>query len=360
MKRLLMTADTVGGVWTYALELARALRSHDFEVLLATMGQPVSASQRGELQTLENVHLIESAFRLEWMHEPWEDVAAAGSWLLDVRDRYQPDLVHLNGYAHGSLPWGLPVLVVGHSCVFSWWKAVHGSSPPSAWNRYREEVTRGLAYATHVVAPTHAMLQSLREIYGAFERATVIPNGRSDPRFAAAPKVPLVFSAGRLWDEAKNAAALVSVAPAVKWPISLAGQTGFVPAGKKHSVHYLGHLSSDDLAVWMSRASIFASPARYEPFGLSILEAASSGCALVLGDIESLRELWDGAALFVPPDDHAKLEKTLNELTGDPDLLQRMRSLAQERSQRFTAKRMAENYTELYSALCNSSSFITR
>ncbi len=31
-------------------------------------------------------------------------------------------------------------------------------------------------------------------------------------------------------------------------------------------------------------------PARYEPFGLSVLEAALSGCALVLGDIPSLRE----------------------------------------------------------------------
>ena len=57
------------------------------------------------------------------------------------------------------------------------------------------------------------------------------------------------------------------------------------------------------IADWYARASIYALPARYEPFGLSALEAALSGCALVLGDIPSLREVWGDAALFVAPDD---------------------------------------------------------
>ena len=54
-------------------------------------------------------------------------------------------------------------------------------------------------------------------------------------------------------------------------------------------------------------AAIYALPARYEPFRLEVLEAAAPGCALVLGDIASLRELWDGAALFVAPDDDRAL-----------------------------------------------------
>ena len=36
--RVLMTADTVGGVWTYALDLARKLAGRGCEVTLATMG----------------------------------------------------------------------------------------------------------------------------------------------------------------------------------------------------------------------------------------------------------------------------------------------------------------------------------
>ena len=38
-RRILMTADTIGGVWSYALELAQGLARHGVEVALATMGR---------------------------------------------------------------------------------------------------------------------------------------------------------------------------------------------------------------------------------------------------------------------------------------------------------------------------------
>src|SRR5437870_5182103 len=54
-KRILMTADTVGGVWCYATELIRALEPYGIEVLLATMGRPVSKCQAEEIADLTNV-----------------------------------------------------------------------------------------------------------------------------------------------------------------------------------------------------------------------------------------------------------------------------------------------------------------
>ncbi len=77
------------------------------------------------------------------------------------------------------------------------------------------------------------------------------------------------------------------------------------------------------MAGWLGRASIFALPARYEPFGLLPLEAALSGCALVLGDIPSLREVWGDAAWFVPPDDRDALTAAIGSLIASPRLLQR-------------------------------------
>ena len=61
----------------------------------------------------------------------------------------------------------------------------------------------------------------------------------------------------------------------------------------------------------IARAAIYALPAHYEPFGLSILEAAMSGCALVLGDIPSLREIWGDAAVFVHPDNRDAVARCL-------------------------------------------------
>src|SRR5215212_1492795 len=112
--KLLMTTDTVGGVWTYALDLAAALEPHGVEVTLATMGAAMSAQQRRDVAKRPNVDVRESTFKLEWMHEPEQKLA--------------PDVVHLNGYAHGSLPFRAPVAVVAHSCVLSWWRAVKGET----------------------------------------------------------------------------------------------------------------------------------------------------------------------------------------------------------------------------------------
>jgi hypothetical protein len=89
--RILMTADTVGGVWTYALELARALKPHGVDLAIATMGAPISADQRHAAIRLHNVELFESRFKLEWMDEPWADVARAAEWLLHLEAKIQPE-----------------------------------------------------------------------------------------------------------------------------------------------------------------------------------------------------------------------------------------------------------------------------
>jgi glycosyltransferase involved in cell wall biosynthesis len=345
-------------VWTYALELARGLASSGVEVLLATMGAPLSASQREEIESTANVRVAESGYKLEWMDDPWDDVRRSGEWLLDLERDFRPDVVHLNGYAHGSLPWSAPTLVGGHSCVLSWWRAVKGEPAPASWDRYRQAVTDGLRDADLVVAPTAAMLSALAHDYGPLPPSRVIPNGRDAAPFRAAAaagraKEPIILAAGRLWDEAKNVAALGRVAPRLAWPVYVAGEdqhpngTAAAPQG----VRMLGKLPPAELAGWLGRAAIYALPARYEPFGLSALEAAFAGCALVLGDIPSLREVWGDAAAFVPPDDAEALRATLTALADDGARRQALAERAQGRARRYTPRAMADGYFDAYRGL---------
>ena len=265
------------------------------------------------------LQLFTAPYKLEWMEHPWEDVAAAGEWLLEIERRVLPDVVHLNGYAHAALPWRAPVLVAGHSCVLSWWEAVKGEPAPARWDRYRREVARGLAAADMIVAPTRAMMESLERHYGPLRAGRVIPNGRDPSRFHPAEKQPLVFAAGRMWDEAKNLTALDAAARRLAWPVFVAGETARPAAAAR----LLGRLSAACVAEWLSRAAIYALPARYEPFGLSALEAALSGCALVLGDIPSLREVWGDAACFTPPGDPDALHRAIAALIGNPECVRR-------------------------------------
>ncbi|MGK3959359.1 glycosyltransferase family 4 protein [Sorangium sp. So ce118] len=355
---VLMTADTVGGVFSYAVELARALAEHGVRTSLATMGGPLSAAQREAVGRVPGLALFESSFRLEWMDDPWDDVARAGEWLLDIEERVRPDVVHLNGYAHGALGFRAPKVVVAHSCVLSWWAAVLGGEAPPQYARYRREVANGLAGASAIVAPTQAMLDALRRHHGALSpfqraRAAVIPNAADPERFAPQPKEGFILAVGRLWDQAKNVAALGEVAPHLPWPIRVAGSDIHPGGGARPipSLEHLGVLSPAGVAAALARASIYAHPARYEPFGLSVLEAALSGCALVLGDIPSLREVWRDAALYVDPGDTGALRRALQSLIDDPGARRELASRARARAFDFAPRRMARGYLHLYGDL---------
>ena len=336
-----MTTDAVGGVWTYSHELAGALRDEDVEVVLAVLGPP----PREPVGDRHETHV--RAGRLEWQEDPWDDVAAAGKWLLDLAVEIRADVVHLNDYAHGALNWAMPSLVVGHSCVLSWWEAVRREEGPSERERYRAAVRAGLHGADDVVAPSAAMLGALRRLYDLGDRGGVIPNGLA-PRLEPLPKEPFVLGAGRLWDPAKALDALDGAARGLEWPVLVAGD-----AGGRQSEHAvaLGCLGRDELHAQMSRAAIFAHPARYEPFGLAPLEAGLAGCALVLGDLPSLREVWGGAATYVAPGDPAALRAQLDALIADRARREGLGAAARRQALTFGADRMARAYAGRYRSL---------
>ena len=98
----------------------------------------------------------------------------------------------------------------------------------------------------------------------------------------------------------------------------------------------------------MAEAEIFVSPARYEPFGLAILEAAAAGAALVLADLPSLRELWDGAACFVPSNDSAALRTVLQGLIEDEPARRSLQEAARHRACRYGPAPMVARYLEVY------------
>ncbi|HXR61361.1 MAG TPA: glycosyltransferase family 4 protein [Solirubrobacterales bacterium] len=369
--KVLISTDTIGGVLTYTTELAAALEAAGDEVVVATMGAPLRPAQRRRLPAC--VH--ESDFALEWMEDPWVDVAAAGEWLRELAQEERPDVVHLCSYAHGSVSFRAPKLLVAHSCVLSWWRAVHATEAPPSWNRYREETAAGLEAADAVVAPSQAMLTELERDHELDPgSATVIHNGSgtSGTRFPA-PHPPanpncikfptqqrgnlmqfagegrLVLGSGRFWDPAKNLAALDAAAEGLAWPVVVAGDLG--DGESPRHAEATGLLDGEELAALRRQASIYAAPAVYEPFGLGILEAARDGCALVLGDIPSLRELWGDAAIFVDPRDVGALHAVLACLIEAPQVRADLGERARRRAAAYSIERTAAAYRRLYQRL---------
>lgn len=359
-KTVLMTADAVSGVFTYATTLAGELARTGTMTHLALMGPPPKPEQLAAARAIPGLVVHESTHALEWMDEPWADVARAADWLRDLEKRVRPDIVHLSGSAHGAAGFAAPVMLVAHSCLLSWWEAVEGTSVPERYATYREAVRRGLRAADAVIVATQAMRAGLERHYGPLPRTAVVPNGLAVATAPRRERDRFVLAAGRAWDRGKNLEILARVAGKLPWPVKIAGATsspGDIAdrtegrAFARDNVELLGWLPPAELGALMDRAAIFAAPAKYEPFGLAVLEAALRGAALVLGDVPSARELWGDAAVFVRPDDESGWIEAVSALATDEARRHELAAAARLRAQLFTPARNAQAMRGLYDAI---------
>lgn len=364
---ILVTADTVGGVWTYTRELVTGLVRRDVKVTLVSFGDIPAAGQTRWIEQLQNqashgpgLTYHPTGFRLEWMQNCQSDMRASAEYLRELIREAKPDLLHFNQFYYGSLDCELPRLVVAHSDLVSWWIAVHGTEPPrTPWlTWYRDAVTRGLAQATAVIAPSRWMMEQVNRYYVAPRHVEVIHNGRTPTLFNAhMTKEARIVTVGRLWDRGKNAGLLLRTHMPV--PVLIVGrdrdpqgasETFAVEEGT--NIHLEPRQEEKQIAQTLGRSAIYAALSQYEPFGLAPLEAALSRCALVASDIPSFRELWDGAAIFFRNNDAESLRLALELLTADPALRTKYSNLAYDHARTaFSADGMVARYMDLYRGL---------
>lgn len=348
--RILMTADAVGGVWTYALELARGVGEAGGSTTLAVLGPDPSGGQRAQAEAIEGLELVETRLPLDWLASDPEEVLEAAAAVRALASGLDVELIHLNTPTLAACGgFDAPVIGVTHSCLATWWSAVRGGPMPEDFLWRCQLLGRGLAICDAVVAPSQAFAMATARAH-AIRRPHVVRNGRDPSVEVGGEREFCVVTAGRLWDDGKNVALLDEVAAHLPVPVYAIGPKNG-PMGEHAQLHHaisLGSMPSAQVAEHFARAAIFASPALYEPFGLSVLEAAQAGCALVLSDIGTFRELWDGAALFLPPRDPAAWTKALTDLLADPIAVQGLAARARARAARYTAERMTRAMLRTY------------
>lgn len=347
--RVLLTADSVGGVWQYALDLARALKPHRTDVTVAHLGPSPTCAQRVEAA---GVDVVETGLPLDWLVDGPAPIVAAAEALAARARNQEFHLVQVNTpVLAAALETDLPVVVAAHGCVSTWWRSARPNSPLDPAFAWHHEMARaGLLRATSVIAPTAAFAADVRQTYALDRDIHVVHNGRA---YRSLPRVtPRVaaFTAGRLWDAAKRTDLLDGVAARLSIPFRAAGPlTG--PHGEAvDPVHLvcLGTLDERAMAAELAARPVFVSAASFEPFGLAVLEAAQAGCALVLADTPGFRELWDGAACFVSGDDPDAYVAAIEALGTDPGARARAGEVAQARAARYSPEAMARDMAELH------------
>ena len=349
--RVLLTTDAVGGIWSYALDLADGLRRAGAAVLLAVFGPAPDPTQRRAAADAE-IDLVMLPQAPEWLAADGQAVAAAAAALAALARRWRADLLHLNSPALAAdAAFPCPVVAVHHSCVATWWAAVRGGPEPADFAWRTALTRRGFARVDAIAAPSAAFAATTAAAYGLPALPVVVRNGRSRaPRVAPLADAPRIFTAGRLWDEGKGVAALDRAAQAVRAPIVAAGPTRG-PNGSSLGCSHLvltGALAADVVRRYLAARPIYVAPARYEPFGLAVLEAAQAGCPLVLNDLPTFREMWGGAAVFVDAGDAAELSHALNRLSDNACARDELGAAARSRAQRYTLEAMVAGTRALY------------
>ncbi|HEY0911525.1 MAG TPA: glycosyltransferase family 4 protein [Bradyrhizobium sp.] len=350
--RVFMTADAVGGVWSYATDLAAGLVGADMDVTIATLGPAPTQAQVQAVPT--GARVVETGLALDWLADDLGTLRVCGSRLAALADGFGADLIHLNSPAYAALAtFGAPVVGVCHSCVGTWWDAVRGGEMPDDLRWRADLLVDAYAACDLLLAPSRSFAMATALRYGVLPLAVL--NGRNSAarRFRAAEKEPFAITSGRLWDAGKNALALDHAASYMRGSVLAAGPTEG-PSGEQvslASLKRLGSLDEDALTELLNRASVFVSLAKYEPFGLGVLEAAQSGCALVLSDTPIFRELWSECALFVDADDPLAVAACLDGLLEDqPEALRRGRA-AGARAAQLTADAMLEGTLAAYESI---------
>ena len=353
---VLITSDTVGGVWTYTQELVTGLVERGHSVTLVSFGRLPSPHQTDWVRTLSALDYRPTEYRLEWMEVAERDIEESRSYLELLVREVQPEVLHLSQYCYGDLRVDVPRIVVAHSDVVSWWVGVHGNEPDATpWmRRYREHVVSGLQAADLVVAPSQWMLDAVAQYYGQLREGRVIYNGLTPERFdLERQKEEFALAVGRVWDEGKHVSLLLERSSSL--PTRIVGWNQEPGREKKAfpacpaNVELLGPKSQAELRDLYATAAIYVATSRYEPFGLAPLEAALSGCVLVMNDIPVFPELWGDAALYFEKDQADDLARVLGELRGNPELRRESGAKAFRRArQKFTASRMVAEYEAAY------------
>lgn len=351
----------MNGIWTYTRELVSGLIARGNRVTLVSFGEIPMPARTAWMERLPELHYIPTAFQLDWMQEGEQHFEEASEYLCALVKEAKPDVLHLNHLCYGALPVRVPRVVVAHGDVLTWWKAVHGREPKeSAWLRwYRSTISCGVAEADAVVASSEWMLCALRSTYGAGVRESVIHPGRNPILFNPyVKKEGSVLAIGRLVDPAKQVSLLTLQKQTV--PVCIVGAEAVdeKPATVRTAVKYKdgnGGIAvkeaqtEAELRLLYSKAAIYAGTARYEPSGMTMIEAALSRCALILNDIPALREIWGQAAVYFRTNDADSLAEAVRILSGDQQMLRSFANRAFQRAREsFNAHRMTDNYVQLY------------
>lgn len=118
------------------------------------------------------------------------------------------------------------------------------------------------------------------------------------------------------------------------------------------SVQFVGNVNHDDLPIYFHMADAFLLPARYEGFGIVIIEAQAAGCPIVTTRITGTQDVVsEENAILIPTQNAQALADGVEQIFTDPAATQKRIEQGLIDVQRFTEETMHKREIELYKDL---------
>jgi glycosyltransferase involved in cell wall biosynthesis len=107
--------------------------------------------------------------------------------------------------------------------------------------------------------------------------------------------------------------------------------------GISSSIHILGHVKIEDLAVLYRRARMLIFPSRFEGFGIPLVEAMASGCPIAAANVTSIPEITGDAAILFDPNSPRNIANTIATLWLNRSLRREISARGRRRADIFSS-----------------------
>lgn len=302
-----------GGVQQQVLEIARLLALQGDAVTIVGPGAKAAGEDRFRAVSVGRIRPIRangSVVPLATGPDIAGQIREAAADL-DVLHVHEP-LMPMVGPA--ALRTGRPVVATFHAQPPPWIGFAYRALSPFFRRRLRgavmTAVSRAAAQAPRPLGPVTVIPNGL-DVTSYLSGLSKIPGqviflGRNEPRKG----LQVLTAAWPLVRAAHPAATLVVVGA-----VGAVGPDTDSLAG----IEYRGRVSESEKRRMLGEASIMAAPnLGGESFGLVVLEALASGCAVVASDLPGFREVVADAARLVAPGDPGELANAINRLLAEP------------------------------------------
>lgn len=309
-------APYIGGVERHVEALAQGLTKHGIGV------EVVTTDPSGQFAPTERRDgVMVRRFRALGRQDAYFVAPGLSTWLVRHASRYT--LLHAHSYhALPALQAALAAGLTGTPLVFT--PHYHGTG--HTWVRrmlhvpYKAAGRSIVRLARAIICVSTSERTLMQRHFGTGGNYTVIPNGVEVRHLQAAPPfekpvgVRVVLSVGRL-EAYKQINRLLLALPHLPGAYRLviigegAERTRLQQLvdslGLGERVRLLGHVSASVLHSWYRTADVVVSMSLHEAFGITLLEGAAAGAAVIATEIEAHHEvasyLAPGAVSFVTP-----------------------------------------------------------